>query len=141
MLAFLSHLSGDEGTEGKAYRSPVFLSHLSGDEDEPEKNGRKVVGYKFLILDKPKAKPPIKDAKKIASGDNPDLSTINGLSDAQLSRITRSPKFIRDFSDLISPTSSINKDMNAWSVEFVKRIKENHEQFNIKRPIRTYLDY
>jgi plasmid replication initiation protein len=108
---------------------------------EPEKNGRKVVGYKFLILDKPKAKPTIKDAKKIASGDNPDLSTINGLSDAQLSRITRSPKFIRDFSDLISPTSSINKDMNAWSVEFVGRIKKDHTQFNVKRPIKKYLEY
>lgn len=108
---------------------------------EPEKKGRKVTGYKFLILEKPKTKLPIKDAKKIASGDNPDLSTINGLSDAQLSRITRSPKFIRDFSDLISPTSSINKDMNAWSVEFVRRIKENHTQFNVKQPIKKYLEY
>ena len=51
MLAFLSHLSGDEGTEGKAYRSPVFLSHLSGDEDEPEKNGRKVVFLSHLSGD------------------------------------------------------------------------------------------
>lgn len=106
-----------------------------------EKDKSTIIGFKFLVLEKPKAKTPIKDAKKIASGDDPDMSTINGLSDAQLSRITRNPRFIRDFSDLISPTSSINKDMNAWSVEFVRRIKENHTQFNVKQPIKKYLEY
>lgn len=58
------------------------------------------------------------------------MFTIDRLSDAQLARIMRSPQFTKDFSNLISPTSLINKDMSAWSVEFVGRIKQNHEQFN-----------
>jgi plasmid replication initiation protein len=108
---------------------------------ENKLEGRKIVGFVFKTKMKKPPKPPIKDAKKIASSDNPKAYTIDGLSDAQLSRITRNPKFCQDFGHLVSPSSNLNTDMNAWSVEFVKRIKENHEQFNIKRPIRTYLDY
>ncbi len=51
------------------------------------------------------------------------MFTLDRLSDAQLARITRSPQFIKDFSNLISSTSPINKDMSAWSVEFIDRIK------------------
>ncbi len=68
------------------------------------------------------------------------MFTIENLSDKQLGRITRSPKFIKDYSDKISPTSAINKDMNAWSVHFMQELKKNATQFN-KRPIKDYLDY
>ena len=103
--------------------------------------GRKIVGFVFTSKMKKPPKPLIKNAKKIASSHNADMYTIDGLSDAQLSRITRNPKFCQDFGHLVSPSSNLNTDMNAWSVEFVKRIRENHDQFNIKRPIRTYLEY
>lgn len=108
---------------------------------EPEKNGRNVVGYKFLVFEKPKTKQPIKDAKKIANGDNPDMYTIDNLTDPQLSRIARSPQFCKDFGHLVSPSSNLNTDMNAWAVEFVGRIKKDHTQFNVKRPIKKYLEY
>lgn len=106
---------------------------------EQVKEGRKIVGFKFKILSKDKPKnTKIESSRDI---DTADMFTIDNLTDAQLARITRNPQFIRDFSDLISPTSHINKDMSAWSAEFVDRIKENYKLFNKKRPIKEYLIY
>jgi plasmid replication initiation protein len=107
---------------------------------EQVKKGRTIIGFKFKISDKEKPK----NTQKLTNGrdcNTSDMFTIEGLNDKQLGRITRSPQFIRDFSDLISPTSAINKDMNAWSTEFVDRIKKDPTQFNKKRPIREYLIY
>lgn len=103
--------------------------------------GRKIVGFVFTSKMKKPPKPLIKNAKKIASSHNADMYTIDGLSDAQLSRIARSPQFCKDFGHLVSPSSNLNTDMNAWAVEFVRRIKENHTQFNVKQPIKKYLEY
>lgn len=103
-----------------------------------KKNKSTITGFEFKIKSKAKAKA---FSNKAPNADNADVYTIENLSDAQLSRITRSPQFIKDFSDLISPTSAINKDMEAWSIEFVKRIKKDHEKFNKKRPIKNYLKY
>lgn len=104
-----------------------------------EKRGRKIIGFKFHI--KTKSIKKTETPKPNRDPHNSDMFTIDNLTDAQLARITRCPQFIRDFSDLISPTSYVNKDMRAWSDEFVDRIKENHEPFNKKRPIREYLIY
>ena len=107
---------------------------------EQEKRGAVIIGFKFKVLEKTKSK-AISSKGHMRDVDNADMFTIDNLTDAQLSRITRDPQFIRDFSDQISPTSAINKDMNAWSTEFVKRIKQDPAIFNKKRPIKEYLDY
>lgn len=110
---------------------------------EQEKEGRVIVGFifKFKIKKTVKTKTIKAPDRDADNADNADMFTIDNLSDAQLSRITRSPQFCQDFGHLVSPTSSLNKDMNAWSVEFVNRIKQDPEQFNKKRPIRKYLEY
>lgn len=109
-------------------------------EYEQEKRGRTITGFIFKFKTKKAAQ--IKAIKAPERGvDNADMSTIDNLSDAQLSRITRSPQFCKDFGDQIAPTSALNKDMDAWSVEFVKRIKQDHTLFNKKRPIKEYLNY
>lgn len=102
------------------------------------KQGRQIVGFNFKILEKPK---PKADSKKDEiKAKNGDLFTIDGLSDAQLARITRSPDFIKDYSRRISPNSDMNKDMSLWTAHFVQELKKDASKFN-KRPIKDYLDY
>ncbi|MGP4714975.1 MULTISPECIES: replication initiation protein RepM [unclassified Psychrobacter] len=103
------------------------------------KKGRTITGFTFTVHEKPQDKP--NKAIKQRDPDNGDMFTIDGLSDAQLGRITRNPKFCQDFGHMVSSTSPINQDMNLWSKEFIERIKKDHEPFNKKRPIREYLDY
>lgn len=109
-------------------------------EYEQKKHGRTIIGFVFKFKTKKAAekkaiKAPARDV------DNADMLTIDNLSDDQLSRITRSPQFCKDFGDQVAPTSALNKDMNLWSTEFVKRIKQDPTPFNKKRPIKEYLDY
>lgn len=109
-------------------------------EYEQKKHGRTIIGFVFKFKtkkteEKKAIKAPTRDV------DNADMFTIDNLSDAQLSRITRSPQFCKDFGDQVAPTSALNKDMSLWSAEFVKRIKQDHTPFNKKRPIKEYLDY
>lgn len=68
------------------------------------------------------------------------MFTINSLTDAQLSCITRNANFKSDYNHLISPTSPINQDPSLWVHEMVNRIKNDSDFFNKKRPIREYLD-
>ncbi len=103
---------------------------------EQVKKGRTIIGFKFKVLAKPKPATKTYDIKE----DNSDMFTIDNLTDKQLGRITRSPKFCQDYADRVSPSSDVNKDMNAWSVHFVQELKKDATQFN-KRPIREYLDY
>lgn len=105
-------------------------------EYSQEKQGRIIIGFIFKFKIKAVAK--VKTIK--VPERNPDTFAIDGLTDKQLSRITRNPKFCRDFGHLISPTSQINQDMDAWSAHFVQELKKNSSQFN-KRPIRDYLNY
>lgn len=105
---------------------------------EQSKRGRTITGFMFTF--KPK-KTKTKEAGIQRDSANGDMFTINGLSDAQLGRITRNPKFCQDFGHMVSSTSPINQDMNLWSKEFIERIKKDHEPFNKERPIREYLDY
>lgn len=104
-----------------------------------EKNGTKIVGFKFKV--NKKSKKPVITKSIERDADNGDMFTIDGLSDRQLGRIARSPQFCKDFGDLIPATSPINKDMNLWADEFIRRLKENPEPFNKKQPIREYLIY
>lgn len=104
---------------------------------EQEKHGRTIVGFKFKFKFKKKESTKAKTPQVERSA---DMSTIDGLSDAQLTRIVRSGKFCRDYAELISPSNPINHDMNVWAVHFVNELKKNSSQFN-KRPIRDYLDY
>ena len=103
------------------------------------KKGRKIVGFNFKILEKPKPQPK-KDNKDDIKAQNGDLFTIDGLSDAQLARITRSPLFINDYASRVAPNSIQNQDMQMWTVHFVKELKKDASKFN-KRPMKDYLDY
>lgn len=98
------------------------------------KKGRTVVALKFTVKAKPKPKIKNDNAHDYAT------NSIKGLSDAQLGRIARSPKFIQDYSHTVSSTSSINQDMTAWANHFIQELKKDPSLYN-KRPIRDYLDY
>lgn len=98
------------------------------------KKGRKIVGFNFKISEKPKTK-----EKEDIKQQNGDLFTIDGLSDAQLARITRSPLFINDYASRVAPNSAENQDMQAWTVHFVKELKKDASRFN-KRAIKDYLN-
>ena len=100
------------------------------------KQGRKIVGFNFKILEKPKPKKEKEDAKL----QNGDLFTIDGLSDKQLGRITRSPLFQQDYASRVAPNSIQNQDMEAWTAHFVQELKKDATRFN-KRPMKDYLNY
>lgn len=109
-------------------------------EYEQEKHGRTIVGFKFKFKFKKKESTKAKTPQVERSPDTGDMFTIDGLSDAQLRRIARSPQFCRDYGETISSSNPINHDMDLWAVHFVNELKKNSSQFN-KRPIRDYLDY
>lgn len=103
-----------------------------------EKNGTKIIGFKFKVNKKAQKIANTKSIERDA--DTADMFTIDGLTDKQLGRITRSPKFIKDYSDRISASSDINRDMNLWSTHFIQELKKDATKFS-KRPIKEYLDY
>ena len=103
---------------------------------ENVKRGRTITGLKFTV--KPKAKPQ-KALEEKRDPYTADMFTIDGLTDAQLARITRNDKFKSDYNHLIPPTSPINQDLSLWVDEMVSRIKKDPEFFNKKHPIREYL--
>lgn len=103
-----------------------------------EKNGTKIIGFKFKVNKKAQKTANTKSIERDA--DTADMFTIDGLTDKQLGRITRSPKFIKDYSDRISASSDINRDMNLWSTHFIQELKKDATKFS-KRPIKEYLDY
>lgn len=105
---------------------------------EQVKKGVAIAGFKFKVLTK--AQPKNAKQESFRDGNTADMFTVEGLSDKQLGRITRCPKFIKDYSHTISANSSINKDMNEWSDYFVQKLKTDPNFFS-KRPVREYLDY
>lgn len=102
------------------------------------KNGRNIIG--FEITNKQKPQPKKDKDKDDIKAQNGDLFTIDGLSDAQLARITRSPSFIKDYASRVAPNSAENQDMSLWTAHFVQELKKDASKFN-KRPIKDYLDY
>lgn len=105
---------------------------------EQVKKGVAIAGFKFKVLTK--AQPKNAKQESFRDGNTADMFTVEGLSDKQLGRITRCPKFIKDYSHTISANSPINKDMNEWSDYFVQKLKTDPNFFS-KRPVREYLDY
>lgn len=99
------------------------------------KRGRTVTGLKFTIKAKAKKNSEIKRDLHIDY-----MSTIDGLTDAQLARITRNERFKSDYNHLIPSTSAINQDPSLWVGEMVKRIKKDPSLFSKKLPIREYLE-
>lgn len=106
---------------------------------EQHKQGRVITGFTFRFKIK-------KDKKKLTSkatnmgADNDDMFNIDGLSDKQLGRITRNPRFVADYNELVSSTSPAGQDMKVWEFEMMNRLKKDVSIFK-KRPIREYLDY
>ena len=110
---------------------------------QQKKQGRIVSELVFTFEDT--ATKGLEDKKKKGIGvehdpDNGDLFTIDGLTDAQLARITRNPAFIADYNHMVSPQSPAGQGGEAWVSEMVKRLKTKPEAFK-KRPIREYLEY
>ena len=105
---------------------------------EQEKKGRKIIGFKFKVLAKDKAKNTKQEgAKNINTS---DMFTTEGLNDKQLGRIARNPSFVADYNHLVSSTSLAGQHPNAWEFEMINRLKKDASQFK-KRPIREYLEY
>lgn len=103
------------------------------------KKGRKIVGFNFKILEKPKPKKENENNDDVKSK-NGDLFTINGYSDKQLARMTRSPLFQQDYASRVAPNSIQNQDMGAWTSHFVQELKKDASKFQ-KRPYDEYLNY
>lgn len=93
------------------------------------KKGKEIIGFDFNVS--VKKDKTIKDVKK----PKPLV-----LTDKQLGRIARSPKFIADYNHLVSPTSEAGQCSKAWEFELVNKIKKDITLFS-KRPIEAYLEY
>lgn len=102
---------------------------------ENVKQGRTIIGFKFTVHEKPKAK-----TDKPSDADNDDMLNVEGLNDKQLGRIARNPSFVADYNHLVSSTSPAGQDTKAWEFEMINRLKKDPKQFD-KRPIRDYLEY
>lgn len=102
---------------------------------ENVKQGRKIIGFKFTVHEKQKAK-----TDKPRDADSGDMFTVEGLSDKQLGRIARNSRFIADYNHLVSSTSPAGQDPKEWESEMINRLKKDASQFS-KRPVRDYLEY
>lgn len=105
---------------------------------ENVKQGRTIIGFKFTVHEKPKAKTD--KADKLRDVDTADMFTVEGLNDKQLGRIARNPQFITDYNHMVSPTSAAGQSDSGWEFEMINRLKKDASQFG-KRPIRDYLEY
>ena len=92
------------------------------------KKGKEIVGFNFVIKVKKEDK-PIKEAK----ADKP-------LTDKQLQRIARNPKFVADYNHLVTSNSEAGRCSKAFELEMVNRLKVDKTIFN-KRPVEDYLEY
>jgi len=105
---------------------------------ENVKKGRSIIGFKFIVHEKPKAKTDVVNKERDAS--TADMFTVEGLNDKQLGRIARNPQFITDYNHTVSPTSPAGQSQQGWEFEMINRLKKDASQFK-KRPIREYLEY
>ena len=101
-----------------------------------EKDKSTIIGFKFLVIEKPKAKAD--EEIKLRDVNNGDMFTIDGLSDKQLWRISRHKEFISTYSSLAK--GDAGKSWSAYSDFIVGEIKKDASKFSKKRPIREYLD-
>ena len=105
---------------------------------ENVKQGRTIIGFKFTVHEKTKAKTD--KADKLRDVDTADMFTIEGLNDKQLGRIVRNPNFMAEYNHLVTPTSAAGQSQQGWEFEMINRLKKDASQFK-KRPIRDYLEY
>lgn len=97
------------------------------------KRGRKIIGFKFVIKEKPK-----KTENNQRDPNTSDMFMIDGLTDKQLWRISRHKEFISTYSSLAK--GDAGKSWSAYSDFIVGEIKKDASKFSKKRPIREYLD-
>ena len=97
------------------------------------KRGRKIIGFKFVIKEKPK-----KTENNQRDPNTSDMFMIDGLTDKQLWRISRHKEFISTYSSLAK--GDAGKSWSAYSDFIVDEIKKDASKFSKKRPIREYLD-
>lgn len=97
------------------------------------KRGRKIIGFKFVIKEKPK-----KTENNQRDPNTSDMFMIDGLTDKQLWRISRHKEFISTYSGLAK--GDAGKSWSAYSDFIVDEIKKDASKFSKKRPIREYLD-
>ncbi|NRD71616.1 replication initiation protein [Psychrobacter okhotskensis] len=105
---------------------------------EQVKKGRSIAGFKFEVLAKNKLKKEqLGNSRDVNTA---DMFTIEGLSDKQLGRIVRNPKFMAEYNHLVTPTSPAGQSQQGWEFEMINRLKKDSSQFT-KRPIKEYLEY
>ena len=97
------------------------------------KRGRKIIGFKFVVKEKPK-----KTENNQRDPNTSDMFMIDGLTDKQLWRISRHKEFISTYSSLAK--GDAGKNWTAYSDFIVGEIKKDASKFSKKRPIREYLD-
>ena len=102
---------------------------------EQHKRGRNITGFTFTF--KYKNKP--KTQKQLEKRDENTQDMFTKYTDAQLSRVVHSKKFIADYGGLVSPSNSANQSSTAWIDHMVAWIKKDPSNFT-KRPIKEYLD-
>ena len=96
------------------------------------KRGRKIIGFKFVIKEKPK-----KTENNQRDPNTSDMFMIDGLTDKQLWRISRHKEFISTYSSLAK--GDAGKSWSAYSDFIVDEIKKDASKFSKNRPIRKYL--
>lgn len=97
------------------------------------KRGRKIIGFKFVVKEKPK-----KTENNQRDPNTSDMFMIDGLTDKQLWRISRHKEFISTYSGLAK--GDAGKSWSAYSDFIIGEIKKDASKFSKKRPIREYLD-
>jgi len=97
------------------------------------KRGRKIIGFKFVVKEKPK-----KTENNQRDPNTSDMFMIDGLTDKQLWRISRHKEFISTYGSLAK--GDAGKSWSAYSDFIVDEIKKDASKFSKKRPIREYLD-
>ena len=99
------------------------------------KNGTRITHFTFTIHTKENSE--LNKQRDVVKESNNESSTIDGLSDKQLWRITRHKSFIKTYGSMAK--GDAGRSWEAYSRLMVDEIKIDHTRFNRKRPIREYL--
>lgn len=105
---------------------------------EQKKDGRRIVGFKFKVLEKQENGDRKVDFKQHGELNNGDMFNLNGLSYKQLIRITRHKEFISSYAYLAK--GEAGRDWDKFSEFMANEIKKDPGKFSKKRPIKEYLN-
>jgi len=89
-----------------------------------EKKGRKIIGFKFKVLKKPK---PQKD---INERDPNTTDMFTNYTDKQLARAVHSKEFIADYNGWVVAQNPAKQSSDAWISHMVEWVKKALERFN-----------